>query len=314
MSENNIDKKNVKIAWIGTGVMGFSMCSHLMNAGYKMTVYNRTKSKCDKLVEKGAVWADSPAEAARQADIIFTIVGSPADVREVYFGEKGIFKGSSAGRYFIDMTTTEPSLAEEIFKNAKEAGCHAIDAPVSGGDVGAREARLSIMAGGDKGDFEYIKPLFELMGKTIIYEGGAGSGQHTKMCNQITVAGGMIGICEALVYGRKAGLDLELMLNTIRGGAAASWSLDNYGPRILKGDFAPGFMVDHFIKDMGIALDEAKNMGLFLPGLALVHQLYTTLKAMGHGASGTHSLIYALDKLSKVNLPEDKRSDEGFAD
>jgi 3-hydroxyisobutyrate dehydrogenase len=308
MSNSTLDKNRIKIAWIGTGVMGFWMCSHIMDAGYKMTVYNRTKSKSDKLVEKGAIWAESPADAAVDADIIFTMVGSPADVREVYFGEKGIFKGCSAGdssrgKYFVDMTTTEPSLAAEIYKKAEDAGCHSLDAPVSGGDVGAREARLSIMAGGEKKDFEFIKPLFEIMGKTIIHEGGAGSGQHTKMCNQITVAGGMIGICEALVYGRKAGLDLELMLSTIRGGAAASWSLDNYGPRILKGDFAPGFMVDHFIKDMGIALEEAKRMGLYLPGLALANQLYSTLKAMGHGQSGTHSLIHAIDKLTDKSLP-----------
>lgn len=304
MAENKADINNAKIGWIGTGVMGFWMCSHIIDAGFKVTVNTRTRSRAEKLFEKGAAWADTPQMAAEESDIVFTMVGSPADVREVYFGDKGLFKASSVkGCYFADMTTTEPSLSVDIYNAASASGGHALDAPVSGGDVGAREARLSIMAGGDKKDFDYIKPLFRLMGKTIVYEGKAGSGQHTKMSNQITVTGIMTGMCEALVYARRAGLDPELMLETIRGGAAASWALDNYGPRILKGDFAPGFMVEHFIKDMGIALAEARKMGLYLPGLSLANQLYSTLKAMGHGKSGVHSLIHAIDKLSESGVP-----------
>ncbi len=308
MDNQTNQDKNMRIGWIGTGVMGFWMCRHLMEAGYSVTVYNRTKEKAKGLLEMGAMWAGTPYEAAKDADIVFTIVGYPKDVREVYFGDSGIIKSCSekGGKYLVDMTTTEPSLAVEIYEKAKETGCHALDAPVSGGDVGAKEARLTVMSGGDKEVFDKMLPLFNFMGKNIRYTGKAGTGQHTKMCNQIAITGIMIGMSEALIYGYKAGLNLEDMVNTIKGGAAASWSLENYGPRILKGNYDPGFMVEHYIKDMGIALEEAKRMNLNLPGLTLVHQLYTVLKAMGHGTSGTHSLVLALDKLSGAGFAEKK--------
>ena len=296
MGNSTLKSKN--IGWIGTGVMGESMCSHIMKLGFTTYVYNRTKKKTASLVDNGAIWCDSPKEVTEKSDIIFTIVGYPVDVESVYFSENGILAAAEPGKIFIDMTTTKPSLAQKIDLESKKHSCMSIDAPVSGGDVGAREARLAIMAGGERKTFDFILPLFEAMGKNIVYEGAAGSGQHTKMCNQITIAGTMIGVCEALLYGYKAGLDITVMLNTISKGAAGCWSLDNLAPRIAAGNFAPGFYVEHFIKDMGIALEEAENMGIALPGLALVHQLYVGLKASGHGKSGTQALILALDNLA----------------
>ena len=290
------------IGWIGTGVMGLSMCGHLIREGYSVTINNRTRQKADPLLAQGAVWADSPAGVAEQADVIFTMVGFPADVREVYFSAKGILAGLRAGAILIDMTTTEPSLAREIYENALKMSAQALDAPVSGGDVGARNAALAIMIGGDQQVFERILPLLEIIGKKIVYQGKAGSGQHTKMCNQITIAGTMIGVCEALLYGFKAGLNLETVLKSISQGAAACWTLDNLAPRVLKRNFDPGFFVDHFIKDMGIALKEAERMKIVLPGLALVHQMYLAVSAMQHGKSGTHALMLALEKLSSQQV------------
>ncbi len=287
-----------KIGWIGTGVMGRWMCQHLMDSGYSATVHNRTKERAQPLLDAGAAWADSSREVAAASDIIFTIVGFPPDVRDVYLGENGILKGAKSGSIIVDMTTTEPSLAKEIYDQAGGQGIASVDAPVSGGDVGAREARLSIMVGGDEDAVKSVMPLFEAMGKSIVHQGGAGAGQHTKMCNQIVVAGTMIGVCESLLYGHKAGLDLETMLSSISGGAAACWTLDNLAPRVLKRNFDPGFFVEHFIKDMGIALDESKKMGLSLPGLALVHQLYISVQAQGHGRLGTHALTLALEQMS----------------
>nr|WP_319267419.1 NAD(P)-dependent oxidoreductase [uncultured Draconibacterium sp.] len=291
-------KKDITIGWIGTGVMGTSMLGHLKQAGYSCTTYTRTKSKAESLLEKGVNWADSPAEVAAVSDVIFTIVGFPKDVREVYFGENGILAKAKPGAILVDMTTTEPSLAVEIYEAAKAKNIQSVDAPVSGGDVGAKNGTLSIMAGGDKEAFDKVFPLFEIMGKQIVYQGAAGSGQHTKMCNQITIAGTMIGVCEALLYGHKAGLDLPTMLSSISGGAAGCWTLDNLAPRIVNRNFDPGFFVEHFIKDMGIALKEAEAMGLSLPGLALVKQLYLAVQAQGHGKLGTHALTLALEKLS----------------
>jgi 3-hydroxyisobutyrate dehydrogenase len=291
-----------KIGWIGTGVMGRWMCQHLIDKGYTATVYNRTKSKAQPLLDAGATWVDSPREVAEASDVVFTIVGFPPDVREVYLSEQGILKGAKSGSIIVDMTTTEPSLAEEIYERAKAQGVAAIDAPVSGGDIGAREARLSIMVGGDTEAVEAVMPLLEAMGKNIVHQGGAGSGQHTKMCNQITFAGTTIGVCEALIYGHKAGLDLETMLSSISRGAAACWSLDNVAPRILQRNFDPGFFVEHYIKDMGIALDEAKRMNLSLPGLALVHQLYLAVQAQGHGRLGTHAFMLALEQMSNTKI------------
>ncbi|MAP87250.1 oxidoreductase [Candidatus Poribacteria bacterium] len=296
-----VHPSQIKIGWVGTGVMGRWMCQHVIDLGYTATIFTRTKSKADPLLKAGATWANSPAEVAESSDIIFTIVGFPEDVRQVYLGENGILTTAKSGSIVVDMTTTEPSLAIEIHQAARAKGVSSIDAPVSGGDVGAREARLAIMIGGDQEAVDAIHPLFEAMGQNIVYQGEAGSGQHTKMCNQITISGTMIGVCEALLYGAKAGLDLEIMLSTISKGAAGCWSLDNLAPRVLKRNFDPGFFVEHFIKDMGIALDEAKRMGISLPGLSLVHQLYLATQAQGHGRLGTHALMLALEKLSGVS-------------
>ncbi|MEC7866795.1 MAG: NAD(P)-dependent oxidoreductase [Candidatus Poribacteria bacterium] len=296
-----VHPSQIKIGWVGTGVMGRWMCQHVIDLGYTATIFTRTKSKADPLLKAGATWANSPAEVAESSDIIFTIVGFPDDVRQVYLGENGILTMAKSGSIVVDMTTTEPSLAVEVHQAARAQGISSIDAPVSGGDVGAREARLAIMIGGDKEAVDAIHPLFEAMGQNIVYQGEAGSGQHTKMCNQITIAGTMIGVCEALLYGAKAGLDLEIMLSTISKGAAGCWSLENLAPRVLKRNFDPGFFVEHFIKDMGIALDEAKRMGISLPGLSLVHQLYLATQAQGHGRLGTHALMLALEKLSGIS-------------
>ncbi len=290
-----------RLGWIGTGVMGRSMAGHLMNAGFAMTVYSRTRSKAEALLERGAAWADSPAEVARQSDVVFAIVGFPQDVREVFLGEQGALSGSREGMVLVDMTTSEPSLAIEIYEAAKSRGVFAIDAPVSGGDVGAKEARLSIMIGGDREVVEALQPCWEAMGKTIVYQGGPGAGQHTKMVNQTLIATNMIGVCEALLYGYRAGLDLETVMQSVASGAAGSWSLSNLGPRIIANNFDPGFFVEHFIKDMGIALKEAHRMNLSLPGLALAHELYTALKAQGHGRDGTHALQLALARLSGID-------------
>jgi len=290
-----------RLGWIGTGVMGQSMCSHLIAKGFAVTVYNRSRAKAQPLLDKGAAWANSPKQVAHSSDAIFAIVGFPRDVREVFLGSEGALAGSKAGNVLVDMTTSEPSLAVEIYSAAKAKGVQAIDAPVSGGDVGAREARLSIMIGGDKDAVEALQPCWDAMGKTIIHQGPAGAGQHTKMVNQTLIASGMVGVCEALLYAYKAGLDLPTVLQSVAPGAAGSWSLSNLGPRIIANNFDPGFFVEHFIKDMGIALDEAKRMGITLPGLALSHQLYIALKAQGHGRDGTHALELALAKLSGID-------------
>jgi 3-hydroxyisobutyrate dehydrogenase len=291
----------LRVGWIGTGVMGTSMCGHLLAKGHPVAVYTRTRAKAQPLLDRGATWATSPKAVGEHADVVFTIVGFPADVRQVYFGPDGLLPAARAGQTFVDMTTTEPKLATEIFDAARAKGATSVDAPVSGGDVGARNATLSIMIGGDRATVDGLTPFFEAMGKRILYQGGPGAGQHTKMCNQIVIAGTMVGICESLLYGHKAGLDMEAMLECIRGGAAACWGLDNLAPRILKRQFEPGFMVEHFIKDMGIALSEADRMGIALPGLALVHQLYLALRAQGHGRSGTHALSLALERISDVS-------------
>ena len=263
-----------------------------------MTVYSRTPSKAAELLEAGAAWAETPKAVAARSDIVFSIVGFPSDVREVILGENGAVHGAKAGSVLVDMTTSQPSLAEEIDAVAREQRLHSIDAPVSGGDIGAREARLSIMIGGEKEVVEALTPCWEAMGKTIVYQGRAGAGQHTKMVNQTLIATNMIGVCEALLYGFKAGLDLETVMKSVCSGAAGSWSLSNLGPRIINNDFDPGFFVEHFIKDMGIALDESKRLGISLPGLALAHQLYLALAAQGHSRDGTQALQLALAKLA----------------
>ena len=293
--------KDKKIGWIGTGIMGNPMARHLMNAGYTLNVYNRTKQKAEELMSMGATWFDTPADIAVHSDVIVTMIGFPKDVEECYFGEQGIFKKIRKGTILVDMTTTTPSLAVKISKAAEGAGAEFIDAPVSGGQVGAINATLSIMIGGKKEVVDSTLPLLQVMGKNIVYQGRAGSGQHTKMCNQITIAGTMIGVCEGLIYGVKAGLDLNTMLESITKGAAACWTLDVLAPKVVKGDFAPGFSVDNFVKDLTIALQEAEAMKLSLPGLALVKQLYLSIQAMGKGSSGTQVLYLALKRLANMD-------------
>ena len=290
-----------RVGWIGTGVMGASMCGHLIDKGFSTTVYNRTRSKAEPLLAKGAAWADGPREVAEQSEVVFTIVGFPRDVREVILGAKGALAGSGEGDILVDMSTSEPSLAIEIAEKAKAKGVYSVDAPVSGGDIGAREARLSIMIGGDRDAVEALQPCWEAMGKTIVHQGGPGAGQHTKMVNQTLIATNMIGVCEALLYAHKAGLDLDAVMQSVASGAAGSWSLSNLGPRIIKNNFDPGFFVEHFIKDMGIALDEAQRMGLALPGLALAKQLYLSVQARGYGRDGAQALQLALASLSGMD-------------
>jgi len=301
MSIPQIVPGKTTIGWIGTGVMGSSMCGHLIKKGFSATVFNRSKEKAQGLLEQGAQWAETPRQVAEASDVIFAIVGFPKDVREVFLGENGALAGARPGAILVDMTTSEPSLAVEIARQARTKNVHAVDAPVSGGDIGAREARLSIMIGGDQDVVSALQPCWDAMGKTIVHQGGPGAGQHTKMVNQVLISTMMIGVCEALLYGYKAGLDLETVLKSVSTGAAGSWSLSNLGPRIMQNNFDPGFFVEHFIKDMGIALAEGRRMGLSLPGLALAEQLYQSVKAKGWGRNGTHALMLALSEMSGID-------------
>lgn len=290
-----------RVGWVGTGVMGAPMCRHLLDAGYDVEVTTRTRGKAEPLLTRGATWSDDPRAVAERSDVVFTMVGFPADVREVVLGEAGVLAGCRSGTVVVDMTTSEPSLAQEIARVASARGVGSVDAPVSGGDVGAREARLSIMVGGDEEPVATVWPCLEVMGATVVHQGGPGAGQHTKMVNQTLVAAGMVGVCEALLYAYRAGLDLDTVLSSVSSGAAGSWALTNLGPRIVAGDYAPGFFVDHFVKDMGIVLAEAARMRVSLPGLALVRQLYVALQARGGGRDGTQALIRALASLSDVD-------------
>ena len=293
---------NDKIGWIGTGVMGKSMCMHILKAGYEMFVYNRTKEKAMELIKAGAKWYSNPKEVAEQSDIIFTIVGFPQDVKEVYLGENGILAGVEKGSIVVDMTTSEPTLAQTIYEEVKKIDVSSIDAPVSGGDVGARESTLAIMAGGDHEIYDKVLPFFKLMGKNIAYMGKAGAGQHTKMSNQILIATTMIGVVESLLYAYRAGNDLSEVISVIGKGAAGCWSINNLGPRIVDGNFDPGFYIKHFIKDMGIALQEAKQMNLSLPGLALAYQFYISATAMGLENLGTQGLYKVFAKMNGIEL------------
>jgi 3-hydroxyisobutyrate dehydrogenase len=287
-----------RIGWIGTGVMGASMCRHLLDAGHPVTLTTRTRSKADALVADGATWAGSPAAVALASDVVFVMVGFPTEVEEVVLGPDGALGALAAGGLLIDMTTSRPALAIEIAARAADVGVAALDAPVSGGDLGARNGTLSIMVGGDADAFARARPCFDLMGATVVRQGPAGAGQHTKLTNQVVVAGNLVAVSEALLYAARAGLDVESVLASISGGAASSWALSNLAPRIVAGDYAPGFFVDHFVKDMTLVLDEAARLQLALPGLALVHQLAVALQALGHGRDGTQSLILALEALS----------------
>ncbi|USK61031.1 NAD(P)-dependent oxidoreductase [Peribacillus asahii] len=283
-------KENTIIGFIGTGVMGKSMAHHLLKAGYELYVYTRTKEKAEELLNQGAKWADTPKELAQHANVIITMIGYPKDVEDIYLGEQGLIVNGKPGTYMIDMTTSTPSLAERIASEARKKGMAALDAPVSGGDIGARDAKLAIMVGGEEEDFKKVQPILEVMGNNVVYQGKAGSGQHTKMCNQITIASTMIGVTEAIVYAKKAGLDPDRVLQSISTGAASSWSLTNLVPRMVKEDFEPGFYIKHFIKDMTIALEEADKMGMDTPGLALSKSLYVQLAEAGEENSGTQAL------------------------
>lgn len=280
-----------KIGFIGTGVMGNSMAFHLMRAGYDVHLYTRTKSKAENLLKSGAVWENSIASLAEHTNIIITMIGTPIDVEQVYFGENGILQHAKKDTYVIDMTTSKPSLAINIAKAAAKKGIHALDAPVSGGDIGAREASLTIMVGGKKDDFVAMEKIFELMGENIVLQGDAGSGQYTKLANQISIAPGMIGLAEALVFSKKAGLDETTVLQSIKAGAAGSWSMENYGPRMIMRSFGPGFAIKHYIKDLKIALEAAKEMDMSTPGLVLALDIYEKLGEQGELESGIHAII-----------------------
>lgn len=296
----NLSPETTRIGWIGTGVMGASMAGHLLEAGYRLTVFNRTQSKADDLVARGAAWADTPRAVAEASDVVFTIVGYPSDVRQVVLSDEGALAGLAAGGVLVDMTTSEPALAIEIARLAEARQCRAIDAPVSGGDVGAKKGTLSIMIGGEQAVVAALRPVWETLGSTWVRQGEAGAGQHTKMVNQTLVAGQMISVCEALLYATKAGLDPTTVLESVATGAAGSWTLSNLGPRIIAGNFEPGFYVEHFLKDMRIALDESRRMNLALPGLALCEQLYRATAAKGHAKDGTHALMLTLAEMSGV--------------
>ncbi|WCJ42570.1 6-phosphogluconate dehydrogenase family protein [Euphorbia peplus] len=299
---DSVTPATTRIGWIGTGVMGTSMCSHLIKSGYTLTVFNRTLTKTQPLLDIGAHLADSPLAVAAVSDVVFSIVGFPSDVRNVLLNPStGALHGLRPGGVLVDMTTSDPSLAEEISAAASVKHCHSIDAPVSGGDRGAKNGTLAIFTGGDKAVIDRLNPLFELMGR-VYYMGGPGKGQFAKLGNQITIASTMVGLVEGIVYAFKAGLDVELYLNAISTGAAGSKSIDLYGARILKRDFEAGFYVNHFVKDLGICLVECQKMGLALPGLALAQQLYLSLKAHGEGNLGTQALILSLERLNNVSL------------
>lgn len=295
----------LRVGWVGTGVMGGSMARHLLDAGHHLTVTTRTKAKAAELLAAGAAWADTPAEVAIGADVIATMVGYPSDVREVVLGADGTLGAASAGTLLVDFTTSSPALAAEIFTEAARRDVDSLDAPVSGGDVGARNATLSIMVGGSAAAFTRARPVLDLLGATVVHHGPAGSGQHAKMVNQILVAGTMVGLSEALLYSASAGLDANAVLESVSGGAAASWALTNLAPRVIADDLSAGFYVEHFVKDLGIAIDEANTMRLQLPGLALARRLYVELADSGDGRLGTQALVRALARLSDREWPPD---------
>ncbi|CUL32288.1 TPA: NAD(P)-dependent oxidoreductase [Listeria monocytogenes] len=280
-----------KIGFVGTGVMGSSMAGHLLEAGYEVLVYTRTKTKAEDLLDKGALWVETPGELANKVDILISMVGYPKDVEELYLGENGFLENLAVGTVAIDMTTSSPALAKKMAEFGREKGIGVLDAPVSGGDIGAKNGTLSIMVGGSEDVFLKVKPIFDILGSSVILQGDAGAGQHTKMVNQIAIASNMIGVTEAIIYAEAAGLNPSRVLDSISGGAAGSWSLANLIPRVLKDDFSPGFFIKHFIKDMGIAISEAKQMGLELPGLTLAEKMYQTLAEQGLSEEGTHALI-----------------------
>lgn len=288
-----------RVGFIGTGVMGRSMAGHILKAGYPLSVFTRTRTKAQPLLDAGAEWAESPQRLAARCDVVIGIVGLPSDVREVFLGREGVLSADRRPAVVIDMATSEPALAVEIYESARRLGVAALDAPVSGGDVGARNATLSIMVGGDRSTFDAVLPLFHCMGKTVVYQGPPGSGQHTKMVNQTLIAGALSGVCEALLYARRAGLDPTKVLQSVGGGAAASWQLANLAPRIIAGDFEPGFFVEHFVKDLAIVLEEARRMKTAMPVTGLVAQLFNSVQALGLSDKGTHALMLALERINR---------------
>ncbi|MEB5477985.1 NAD(P)-dependent oxidoreductase [Shouchella clausii] len=284
-------ERDLTIGFIGTGVMGKSMAHNLLRSGYRVHVYSRTKSKAEDLLNEGATWHDSPGELVTQCNVLISMVGYPKDVEEIYLGSDGIIQTANAGTIFIDMTTSSPNLSKQIEAEAKKQGCYSLDAPVSGGDIGARSGTLSIMVGGDSQVFEKVEPIFSALGTNVVHQGPAGAGQHTKICNQIAIASTMMGVCESIKYAERSGLDPNTVLKSIESGSAGSWSLSNLGPRIISENFEPGFYVKHFIKDMGIAIQSAEEMGLKLYGLELAKALYSDLANKGEENSGTHALF-----------------------
>lgn len=287
-----------KIGFIGVGVMGRSMVFNLMKKGYDLFIYTRTKSKVLDVIEKGAVWCETIEECVKDVDAVITIVGFPNDVEEVYFGPEGILNNAKPDTFLIDMTTTSPKLSERIYKEGKNKGMRILDAPVTGGDVGAKNGTLSIMVGGDKEDYDACYPIFEVLGSNIVYHGPAGRGQHAKMANQIAIAGCISGVCESLTYAKSAGLDLQKVLDTVSTGSAGSWQMTNMAPRILDGDFEPGFFIKHFVKDMKIAFDEAKDRDMKLEMLSCVLNMYNELAdKKGLGEKGTQALVKYYDLL-----------------
>jgi 3-hydroxyisobutyrate dehydrogenase len=296
-----VHPETTRIGWIGTGVMGRSMCAHLLKAGYFLSVSNRSPDKMDSLVALGAMRCDSPGDVAMHSDVLFSMVGFPTDVEQVLLGDKGALKKLKPGSILVDMTTSKPSLAIRIANEASAKGVFALDAPVSGGDIGAREARLSIMVGGEEQAFRAMEPIWKLLGKTYLLHGPAGAGQHTKIVNQILIGASMVGLCESMLYAQQSGLDPAKVLQSVSMGAAGSWSLTNLTPRMLKNDFEPGFFVDHIVKDLGIAIEEAHQIQLDLPGLALAKRMYEYLQTMDMGSSGTQALILALAQMNGID-------------
>lgn len=291
-------QEKLQIGWIGTGVMGGPMAGHLLDAGHALCVHTRTRSRADALLARGATWADTPAAAADDADVAVSIVGFPSDVEAVHLGDDGTLAAPRPPRIIVDMTTSAPSLAVRIHAAAAARGIGSVDAPVSGGDVGARNATLSIMVGGDDADVRAAQPVFERLGSRIVHQGGPGAGQHTKLVNQILIASTMVGVCEGLVYAERAGLDPTRVIESVGAGAAGSWSINELGPRIVAGDMEPGFFIEHFLKDLRIALDEAAQLGVAVPGLALARQLYEAARAQGLGHRGTQALAVVVAQLA----------------
>lgn len=288
----------MRIGWIGTGVMGLSMAGHLQAAGYPLTVYNRTRAKAEPLLAKGAQWADTPREVAAKSDVVFTIVGYPRDVESVILGENGVLQGLASGGLVCDMSTSSPVLAERIAVVALQQGCVSLDAPVTGGDIGARNATLSIFVGGDKEGYENLEPCFNAMGKNILHCGAAGFGQKAKLANQVAIAGVMFSVCESCFFAQEAGLDVAKWMELVIPGSGGSNAMNTLGRRILKSDFDPGFFINHFIKDLGLCLDECRRMQIVLPGIGLAEQLYRSMQARGQGDLGTQALIDCLATLS----------------